>query len=207
YSKAAAKGVNPSDACVAKATKGFAKNLQKCAGAARITSLENQIDTFARAAVRSSTIPTTTTTTTETTTTTTTLAPPLGQHLAFTTALGSPNCGGPKQNPAPEAPFSGEIDSDTAGTTKLADLGLSCLYIGGGQGNIAASVVPENATNILDTADGVNLTASAGTGSADCSKGPLSTQHCLNDPSITCTSDAHCGGIPTAGAVDAARFC
>src|SRR5207245_1855119 len=59
--------------------------------------------------------------------------------LGFTTVPGSSTCGGPGlASPAPAAPFSGEVDSDTAGTAKIVDLGLGCLYLGGGQ----ATVIP-----------------------------------------------------------------
>src|SRR5262249_7828891 len=48
--------------------------------------------------------------------------------ITFTGAPGSANCGGPGFSPPAAAPFSGEVD-DSSGT-KLADLGLGCLYSG-----------------------------------------------------------------------------
>src|SRR4029077_6445327 len=124
---------------------------------------------------RTVTVPTTTTTTTTTSTTTTTTAPPLGQHLSFTTTAGTANCGGMMFSPPADPPLSGELDSDAIGT-KLVDLGLGCLYIGVGVPGTPGSQIPENPTTILDSSDGSTLTASFGTGRADCSRGPEATQ-------------------------------
>src|SRR5206468_1620010 len=91
--------------------------------------------TTARPTTTTAAPPTTTTaaptTTTAAPTTTTTLGP---QSLRFTSKGGTPSCGSAGFNPSPaSSPFSGEIDSDTAGTTKINDLGLGCLYVGGGK--------------------------------------------------------------------------
>src|SRR5262249_39084364 len=124
----------------------------------------------------------------------------LGEHLSFTTSVGTANCGGPKFMPPADPPFSGEVDSDTVGT-KLFDLGLGCLYIGGGSAQIPASIIPENATSVLDS-DGTNLTASSGTSRLDCTKGPLATKHCVNNPPLDCSTDTDCGGAVGACAAD-----
>src|SRR5207244_7070245 len=84
----------------------------------------------------SSAAPTTTTTSSSTTTTLGALS------LKYTTAPGTSSCGGVGLSTPPTAPFSGEIDSDTACATKISDLGSSCLYIGGG----ANSAVPGGPT-------------------------------------------------------------
>jgi hypothetical protein len=148
------------------------------------------------------TVPTTTTTTTTSTTTTTTEPPPLGEHLSFTTTVGTANC----TLPNPDSPFSGELDSDTGASSPIGALGLGCLYIGGGAATVAPSLIPENATSIFNTTDGVNLTASLGTSRADCTTGPGPAQHCVNDPTVECTSDDDCGFQPGACAFDATCF-
>jgi hypothetical protein len=97
---------------------------------------------------------------------------------------------------------SGEL-ADVAGTGMLADLGLGCLNIGGGGATILPpSQIPANAVNILDSAGGTTLVASFGTGPRDCSRGPQSTFHCVNDPTLVCSTDADCGGSVGACAAD-----
>jgi hypothetical protein len=206
YGAAAGQGDSPDVRCMDKAHRKFSRAIRQCASADEIASLEARVDEFVQSLARTSTVVSTTTTTTETTTTSTTLAPPLGDHLLFTTTAGTANCGGAKLDPPADAPFSGEIDSDTAGTTKLKDLGLGCLYIGGGIAQIPASQTPENADNILESPDGSSLVASSGTGPRDCSKGPAATKHCVNNPAVSCTSDADCAGVLSACAPDASCF-
>jgi hypothetical protein len=204
--KAARSGTAVDEACAQKAAQSFNVSLKKCGTPTQLGPVEALIDAFGTSVSRRLTVPTTTTTTTTTSTTTTTTAPPLGDHLSFTTTVGTANCGTAGFGTPPDAPFSGEVDSDVAGTTKISDLGAGCLYIGGGNASIPASQIPENATTILDSADGMNLTASSGTGRLDCSKGPQTTKHCLSDPSVECTSDNDCGLLPGACAFDANCF-
>ena len=113
----------------------------------------------------------------------------------------------------PEAPgFSGAIFSDTTGTTKISDLGLSCLYVGGG-GNTASApnANPDGPNTIfgVSTCPGntLNLAASIGTGTVagnsngwgtgtspivvDCSLGPYATKHCTRT-NAACTIDDDC---------------
>jgi hypothetical protein len=202
YAKAASKGAVVDSKCVTQAVKAFNNALKKCGTTDQLKAVESAVDSFVQQASRAALVPTTTTTTTSTSTTTTTTAPPLGTHLSFTTTAGTANCGTAGFGTPPDAPFSGEVDSDTAGTMKISDLGLGCLYIGGGNATIPASLVPENATNILDTADGTTLTASFGTGPLDCSRGPQATRHCLTDKNVECTSDNDCGFLPGSCAPD-----
>ena len=76
----------------------------------------------------------------------------------------------------------------TPSATKLVDLGLGCLYIGGGAATVNPSIIPENATTVLDSPDGTTLMGSLGTGRADCSVGPQGlTKHCVNNTSLECT--------------------
>src|SRR5262249_59965053 len=133
--------------------------------------LELLTDQSGSAPPRNVTVPPTTSTTTPTSTTTTTLPPPLGQHLSFTTTAGTTNCGSGQFSTPADPPFSGELDSDTVGT-KLVDLGLGCLYIGGGAATVNPSVIPENATTVLDSPDGTTLAGRPRTNPPDCSVGP-----------------------------------
>ena len=115
-------------------------------------------------------------------------------------------------------PFTGAIFNATTGGTKLADLGLSCLYVGGG-GNTASA--PNANPDGPDTIFGIsscpgntlNLAAHAGTGATggnnngwgghligtDCSLGPYTTKSCTRT-NVPCTTDNDC-------AVGAAGLC
>src|SRR5947208_2772959 len=130
------------------------------------------------------------TTTTTPSTTTTTLGP---LSLKYTTAPGTSSCGGTGLSTPPTAPFSGEIDSDTACTAKLADLGSSCLYIGGGANSaVPGGPTPAGASSYLDIGSGNALVASNGTGKLHCPKGA--------GPATQCGDPAVCVGGPTPGA-------
>jgi hypothetical protein len=190
FSSSARNGTTVDDACVQKAASAFVKSLKKCSTPDGTLPLENLIDDFVRAVSRDVTVVTTTTSTTTSTTTTTTTAPPLGLHYKFTSAAGTANCG-TAFSPA-DPPFSGAVYSDAEGTTKISDLGLACLYIGGGAGAVSPSQLPENVDTIFDTPDASQLVASAGTGPRDCTKGPAETKHCLNDTAVACTTDDDC---------------
>ena len=205
YSKASQKGTTVDETCAEKAASSFNASLKKCGTPTQLGPVEALVDAFGTSLSRTLTVPTTTTTTTTTSTTTTTTAPPLGPHLSFTTVAGTANCGSAGFGTPADPPFSGEIDSDTVGT-KLFDLGAGCLDIGGGSASIPPSQIPENATSILDSPDGMTLVASFGTGPRDCSRGPASTSHCVNNPSVACTSDADCAGLAGACAPDANCF-
>ena len=193
FSKAAKAGEQVDEACGQKAAASFNGALKACGTPTQLAPIESAIDTFGVALSRSLTVPTTTTTTTTTSTTTTTTPPPLGQHLSFTTTPGTANCGTTGQfGSPPDPPFSGELDSDAVGT-KIRDLGLGCLYIGGGAATVNPSLIPENATTVLDSPDGTTLSGSLGTGRADCSVGPQgSVKHCVNNPGAECTTDGDC---------------
>ena len=52
----------------------------------------------------------------------------------------------------------------------------------------------------------MNLVASLGTSRADCTTGPQPTQHCVNNPSQACSSDADCAGFLGACAFDPTCF-
>jgi hypothetical protein len=118
-----------------------------------------------------------------------------GATLSFTTALGTANCGGGGLASPPAPPASGEIDSDTAGSSKISDLGLGCLYFGGGSGTIVPpGRIPDGATSVLSVS-GSTLSASAGSGRNDCTNGAGPSKKCANDNAEpSCSSDADCGG-------------
>jgi len=189
FATTAKKGTAIDDACVQKAADQFVKSLKKCSTADQSAPLEAIVDDFVRGVTRTVTVATTTTTT-STTSTTSTTAPPLGPHITFTSAPGTANCG--TRFTPPDPPFSGTLYSDVDQTTPIQGLGLGCLYIGGGNGNVPASQLPENARTIFDTTDLQTLTASSGTGARDCTKGPGFTMHCLNNPAVECSSDDQC---------------
>ena len=207
WSKAAKSGLAVGSACGNKAGSSFNNTLKICGTPEQLTPVETAIDVFAQALSRALTVPTTSTTTTTTSTTTTTEPPPLGTHLSFTTTVGS-DCQQPNEfDPTVGlGPFSGQLSSDTGGTMPVLQLGLGCLYIGGGASNEPPSLIPENATSIFETTDSVNLVASLGTSRADCTTGPQPTQHCVNNPSVACTSDADCTGLLGACAFDPTCF-
>jgi hypothetical protein len=92
------------------------------------------------------------------------------------------------------APFGGAIFSDAACTTKLSDLGLACLDLGGGNAvNVPPGPVVDGASNVFDLSapnpQGVsNLLASAGTGQFDCTK-----ENCFFGPPLPIAN----GGLST----------
>jgi len=126
------------------------------------------------------------------------IVPTPSLSLKFTTTAGTTACGGAGFSTPAGAPFSGEIDSDTACTTKIADLGASCLYIGGGSANTYPPThFPAGSTYFfdLDMMTPGNLVASNGTGNLDCTKGASTTnKHCVsaNAPQPSCTTYADC---------------
>ena len=145
---------------------------------------------------------TTTTTTTSPggSTTTTTIGGPMS--LKFSNTAGTTSCGGAGLSPGPSCSpvaCSGELDSDTACSTKVVDLGEGCLYIGGGNGKaVPPGAVPAGATSYFDVV-GTDLFASDGTGTLDCTKGAGPGKVCLNNDALpACTSDANCGGTTNA---------
>ncbi len=165
--------------------------------------------------------PVTTTTTTVTTatcpsTTSTTAfpcpaAPPTPLGSAKIKILpGSTACGGPHLVPGASPPISGEVDYLDG--TKRADLGLGCLYSGGGLAIPPPLSMSDGSTLTVDVA-GVNgaaftLVASNGTGPADCTKGAGPGRHCVNnfpgtDGNGACDCDLNCGSRAGACQLDA----
>lgn len=164
---------------------------------------------------------TTTTTTTEpepSTTTTSTLPPPscpppaspLGS-ITFTVGNPTSSCGGRRITPGPADPTTGEV-LDINGTN-LRDLGLGCLYLGGGaNGALPPAAIPGGSKSVLAVsgASGLSLTlaASPGSGPADCTLGSGPLRHCVNgnpgtDTMGLCTTDDDCGGQINACLLDA----
>ena len=162
--------------------------------------------TTAAPVTTTTTRPTTTTTTTTTSTTTTTTRN--FTSLSFTTLVGTTSCGPAGLATPPPPPTSGELDSDTAGTTKLVDLGLGCLYFGGGAATVVAGgKIPDGATSFLNISGPGTLSGSTGTGPANCTVGAGPGRHCVNNNSLpSCTSDINCGGSAGSCALDANCF-
>jgi hypothetical protein len=161
----------------------------------------------------SSTTSSSTSSTVVPTTTTTTTTVQAFTRFSFTNSAGSTNCGGITGGvtftPPAGAPFSGEIDSDVTCTTKITDLGLGCLYIGGGGATtVPPGATPNGATNLFEIS-GNTLSASSGTSHLDCTKGAGPGKHCIGGPPQTgnaCNADADCGGLKGSCALDANCF-
>src|SRR5215510_11040632 len=146
----------------------------------------------------------TTTTTTVIGATTTTLPPPTSS-LLFTSGTGTTSCGSAGLTTPPAAPASGELDSDTAGTTKITDLGLGCLYFGGGSATVVPpGGIPDAYGSYLAITGPGTLGASPGTGFNTCTQGVGATKHCINNNSTpTCSNDNDCGGSAGSCGADA----
>ena len=126
-------------------------------------------------------------------------------RLSFTTAVGTASCGNAGLTTPPASPLSGELDSDTGCTTKLADLGLGCLYFGGGNATVVAGgKIPDGATSFLDVSGPGTLSGSAGTSEQNCTLGAGPGKHCVNNNTLpACTADGDCGGAAGSCALDA----
>ena len=131
-------------------------------------------------------------------------------EIKFTSGTGTTNCGSGGFSTPADPPFSGELD-DINGN-KLADLGLGCLYEGGGRASlVGGNPLPDGfSTYVAVTgATGSMLTIgpSDGTGLADCTRGAGPARHCVNKSTPqACTSDADCGNTINACALDANCF-
>ena len=60
-------------------------------------------------------------------------------RLTSVTGGGTTECGGPQFNPAPEAPFAGQLYDATSGGNVVWNLGDGCTYFGGGNSTIYPS--------------------------------------------------------------------
>ncbi|HLY36614.1 MAG TPA: hypothetical protein VKU61_01170, partial [Candidatus Binatia bacterium] len=113
--------------------------------------------------------------------------------LTFTTAPGTASCGSGGLVSPPSAPLSGQIDSDTGCATKIDNLGLGCLYFGGGKATIVPpGLIPDGAASTFSITGATTLGGNAGTGPKDCTNGSGPGKHCVNGH---CNSDADCGGV------------
>ena len=161
-------------------------------GAATTTTSTGAVTT-----TTSSAAPTTTTSSAAPSTTSTTCAPS-GLSLKYTTTAGTTSCGGAGFSSPASAPFSGEIDSDTACSVLIDDLGSACLYFGGGNQSLNGApyppvTTPAGATSYLDLGCPGQLVASNGTGKLDCTKGSGPASECVN--AGTCTSGPNPGAV------------
>ena len=131
-------------------------------------------------------------------------------EIKFTSGTGTTNCGSGSFSTPADPPFSGELD-DINGN-KLADLGLGCLYEGGGRASlVGGNALPDGfSTYVAVTGTtGTMLTVgpSDGTGPADCTRGAGPARHCVNmSTPQACTSDTDCGNTVNACALDANCF-
>lgn len=146
----------------------------------------------------SSTTSTSSSTSTTTSTSSTSTTAPVSK-LTFTFGPGTTSCGSTGLTTGPSAPLSGALFSDVGGTTKIVDLGLSCLYFGGGHNlAVAGSDIPSGSSQtfaITGTAGSMlTLGASPGTGPLDCTKAAGPGKHCIGSTNfgLMCTTDANC---------------
>ena len=131
-------------------------------------------------------------------------------RLTFTNGPGTIACGGAGLNPGAGAPFAGALFSDASCTTKIADLGLGCLYIGGGAAtSVPPGATPDGATAVYSIDAGLTqLSGNSGSGRGDCSMGAGPGKHCIGSTSTdaACTADVDCGGFAGSCALDANCF-
>ena len=84
-----------------------------------------------------------------------------------------------------DPPFSGTLFSDIDQTTPLTDLGLACLYIGGGNGRRRGRPA---CRRMRRPSSRRPMRSSCWRASApdrrDCTKGPATTSHCLNNTAV-----------------------
>jgi hypothetical protein len=130
------------------------------------------------------------------------------RKLIFTNSPGTTFCGSAGLTTPPDPPFAGAIFSDAGCTTKIVDLGLGCLYIGGGNAiSVPPGATPDGATTYYGIS-GSNLVADPGTGPGTCSQKAGPGMHCIGptNPGMACAGDGDCGGSPGSCALDANCF-
>ena len=138
------------------------------------------------------------------------LAPADIGEIKFTSGTGSTSCGSGGFSTPADPPFSGELD-DVNGN-KLADLGLGCLYEGGGRASlVGGNPLPDGFSTYVavtgTTGTVLTVGPADGTGPADCTRGAGPGRHCVNSSAApACTSDADCGNTINACALDANCF-
>ena len=137
-------------------------------------------------------------------------------QLAFRLGAPTEDCGFPGAGAPASAPLSGVLQDASNEAVTGGDLGLGCLYIGGGQATIVPpGPTPNGSTTLFSVADCSQnaLTLSgADTGNArTCTVGPSTTsKHCVNghpgtDGQGLCTQDSDCQPVcvdDTNGACD-----
>ncbi|MBY0278869.1 hypothetical protein K2Z84_26330 [Candidatus Binatia bacterium] len=119
-------------------------------------------------------------------------------RFTFTTVPGSATCGGSGFEWPPSPPLVGAIYDAASGGTKIADLGGSCSYFGGGNSAYFPAAQPASGdTRRFDatscSGDVLPLVGSAGGAAAGCLEGPSAdVKVCLNDTRLRCNVDADC---------------
>lgn len=141
--------------------------------------------------------------------TTTTTVP----TLAFTIGNGTNNCGGAGLATPPAMPLSGSLLDGT--NTKIADLGLGCLYFGGGKNtNVPGGIIPTGSTTffrIISQNGNAVILGGADGPRTSCTKGAGPNKHCIKGEAGTdgmgaCTSDANCANHVGSCVLDANCF-
>jgi len=155
--------------------------------------------------------------TTTVTSTTSTIAPGTTSTtipmLAFTIADGTTNCGPAGLATPPAPPLSGSLLDGT--NAKIADLGMGCLYFGGGKNtNVGGGIIPPGSTTFFRIAsqngNTINLGGAPGARTS-CTQGAGPNKHCVKGEAGTdglgaCTSDANCQNHAGSCVLDANCF-
>jgi hypothetical protein len=125
--------------------------------------------------------------------------------LAFTLGLPTQDCGFPGQGAPASPPLSGQLLDGSDMPITNGELGLACLYIGGGLASIVPpGPTPDGSTTIIGIANcsvnNVTLEPAATGNPATCTVGLQTTKHCVNghpgtDGQGSCSSDADCGPV------------
>lgn len=144
--------------------------------------------------VVSTTTPSTVAPTTTVVISTTSTTTPTASQLAITLTAATANCGGAGLSSPPSPPLSGQLDGSGG---KIVDLGLGCLYFGGGNNtSVPGAALPDGSTTILDvkSANGSTLTLGAHAGpSTECTQGAGPAKHCAKASATSCAVDGDCG--------------
>jgi len=130
-------------------------------------------------------------------------------QLAF--RLGTPtiSCGFPGQGDPALAPLSGELRDNTNTPTTAGELGLGCLYIGGGLAqSVPPGPTPDGSDTVLAVTDCSTNTLALGPAdtrdSTTCTMGQKTSMHCTNghpgtDGHGTCAVDGDCQPVCVSG--------
>jgi hypothetical protein len=130
-------------------------------------------------------------------------------QLAFRLGTPTSSCGFPGQGDPALAPLSGELRDNTNTPTTAGELGLGCLYIGGGLAqSVPPGPTPDGSDTVLAVTDCSTNTLTLGPADTrdarTCTQGQKTSMHCTNghpgtDNQGTCTQDSDCQPVCVSG--------